>query len=170
MFQHLEVENRRDFQNLENFYYKCIYALVRTADGNPSVRSKLRHLNAKIVRLHAKKLQANTVDTDLVDNIPGETPTLYQIIRKHKRLPSRIVCSVRDNTGTIQTSTTGIATAFTTFFQKKCHHIDLDNECVAALAKLIRAELPPDMAYTYETPFTPEEIHQLQRDKQSPRM
>ena len=94
------------------------------------------------------------------DNIPGETPTLYQQIRKHKRRSSRLVRSVRDDTGTIQTSMTGIASAFTSFFQHKYRHIDPDNECVAALANLIRAELPQDVVYTYESPFVSEEIYQ----------
>jgi hypothetical protein len=91
MFQRLEVESRRDSQKLENFYYECIYALIRTADENPSVRSQLRHLNAKIVRIHANRMQDNIMYTDTVDNIPGETHTLYQIIRKHKRRSSRSV-------------------------------------------------------------------------------
>jgi hypothetical protein len=136
------------------------YTLSYTADENPNVRAELRHFNAKIVRLHAKRMQANIMDTDTVDNIPGETPTLYQIIRKHKRHSSRIVLSVRDNTGTIQTSTTGIATTFTSYFRQKYHCIDSDEKCAAALAKLIRAKLPPGMEHTYENPFTPEEIQQ----------
>jgi hypothetical protein len=54
---------------------------------------------------------------------------------------------------------TGIASAFTSFFQHKYHRIDLDNECVAALANLICAELPQDMVHTYESPFASEEIY-----------
>ena len=115
IFQRLEAERRRDIQTLENFYYDCIYALVSTADGNPSTSPALIHLNAKIIRLHAKRLQSSMSDTSPADNIPGETPTLYQLIRKHKRRSSRLVRSVRDDTGTIQTSMTGIASAFTSF-------------------------------------------------------
>jgi hypothetical protein len=54
MFQRIEAERRRDLQTLENFYYDFIYALMRTADINPSAISALHHLNSKIVRLHAK--------------------------------------------------------------------------------------------------------------------
>jgi hypothetical protein len=54
---------------------------------------------------------------------------------------------------------TGIASVFTSFFQRKYRRIDPDNECVAALANLIRAELPQDMVSTYASPITPEEIH-----------
>jgi len=63
MFQRLKTERRRDLQTLENFYYDYIYDLVSTADGNLSASPALRHLNAKIVRLHAKRLQSNMSDT-----------------------------------------------------------------------------------------------------------
>jgi hypothetical protein len=53
---------------------------------------------------------------------------------------------------------TGIASAFTSFFQHKCHRTDLD-ECVTALANLICAELPQDV-HIYESPFASEEIYQ----------
>jgi hypothetical protein len=53
---------------------------------------------------------------------------------------------------------TGIASVFTSFFQRKYRRIDPD-ECVAALANLIRAELPQDMVSTYASPITLEEIH-----------
>jgi hypothetical protein len=84
MFQRMEAERRRDLHILENFYYDCIYALVSLADGNPSTSPALRHLNTKIVRLHAKRLQSSMSDTAPADNIPGEMPTLYQLICKYK--------------------------------------------------------------------------------------
>jgi hypothetical protein len=58
-----------------------------------------------------------------------------------------MVRSFRDDTGTIQTSVMGIASVFTSF-QHKYRRIDPDKECVAALANLIRAELPQDMLST----------------------
>ena len=99
-------------------------------------------------------------DTFIADNVPGETPTLYQQIRKNKRRAARLIRSVRDDTGTIQTSTTGIASAFTTFFQHKYRRIDPDKENVDALTNLIRTEIPQDMVQTYESSFTCEEIYQ----------
>jgi hypothetical protein len=86
-------------------------------------------------------------------------PTFYQLLRKHKRRSARVVRIVRDETGTIQTSVTVIAYAFISFFQRKYRRIDPDNECVAALANLICAELPQDMVSSYASTITPEEIH-----------
>jgi hypothetical protein len=56
LFQRIEAERRRDLQTLEHFYYDCIYVLVRTVDENPGAIPTLHHLNAKIVRMHAKRL------------------------------------------------------------------------------------------------------------------
>jgi hypothetical protein len=159
MLQRIEAERRRDIQTVENFYYDCIYALVRTADINPSAIPALRHLNAKIIRLNAKRLQSNMTDITPADNIPGETPAFYQLIRKRKRQQARLIRSVRDETGTIQTSAAGIAFVFASFFQNRYRRIDPDNECVAAFTNLIRTELPQDMFSTYVSPITPEEIH-----------
>jgi endonuclease/exonuclease/phosphatase family metal-dependent hydrolase len=119
IFQRVEAERRLELQTLENVYCDCIYALVRTADINPSAIPALHHLNAKIVRLHAKRLQSSMTDTAPADNIPGATPNLYQLLRKHKRRSARLVRSDRDETGTIQTSVTGIASVFTSFIQHK---------------------------------------------------
>ena len=46
-----------------------------------------------------------------------------------------------------------------TSFQHKYRRIDPDKECVAALAKLIRDELPQDMVSTYASPITQEKIY-----------
>jgi hypothetical protein len=72
-------------------------------------------LCAKILQMHAKRVQSSVTDTAPADNIPGETPTFYQLIRGHKRRSSRMVRRHVD-TGTIQTSVTGIASEFTPFF------------------------------------------------------
>ena len=92
---------------------------MRTADTNPSAIPALHRLNAKIVRLYAKRLQSSMTDITSADNIPGETPTSYQLLRKHKRRSAGLIRSVRDETGTIQSSVTGIAFAFTSFFENK---------------------------------------------------
>ena len=89
-------------------------------------------------------------------DILGETPTLYQRLRKHKQRSVRLIRSVSDETGTIQTSVTGIALVFT-FFQHKYRRIDPDKESAAALANLIRAELPQDMVSTYASLIDPKE-------------
>ena len=81
-------------------------------------------------------------------DLSGEQPTLYKLICRHKWRATRLVRSVRDSDGIIQTSPAGIASVFTTFFQTKYNSIEADPVCVHALANMIRAELPPAMELT----------------------
>jgi hypothetical protein len=124
MFQRIEAERRHDLRALENFYYDGIYALVRAAGGNSRTSPVLRQCNTKIVQMHAKRLQSSVTDIAPADKIPGESPTLYQLIPRHKRRFSRMVRSVHDDTGTIQTSVTSIASVFISFFEHKYRRID----------------------------------------------
>jgi hypothetical protein len=160
-FQSMEAERRRYLRRLEDFYYECIYDLVRAADTNPDAIAAFHHFKAKLVRLHNTRHRISMLDTAAADNLPGESPTLYQLIRRHKPRATRIVRSVRDTDGAIQTSPAGIASAFITFFQVKYRKVNVDPECVNVFADLGCAEQPSSQMPTYETPFTLEEIHQV---------
>jgi hypothetical protein len=78
------------------------------------------------------------LDSADADNLPGETPTLYHLIRRHKRRTTRVVRSIRDTDGAIQTSPAGIASAFVTFFQVKYNTVNVDPECANVFANLVR--------------------------------
>jgi hypothetical protein len=158
MIQRIEADRKRDLRSIENFYYECIYDLLRTADTNPGAIVTLRQLKAKLIRLHTTRHRMTMLDTAPSDNFPGESPTLYQLIRRHKRRATRIVRSVRDTDGTIQTSPVGIATAFVTFFQEKYQAVNVDPESVQVFANLIRTDRSPSPVPTYESPFTLEEV------------
>jgi hypothetical protein len=82
----------------------------------------------------------NMLDTTASENLLGESPTLYQLIRRLKQRATRIVRSVRETDGTIQTSPAGIASAFVTFFQAKCRDVNVDPESVQVFANLDRTE------------------------------
>jgi hypothetical protein len=83
MFQSIDAERRRDLRHLEDFYYECIYDIVRTADTNPSAITALHQYKVKPVRLHTKRVQRSVMNISDADNIAGELPTLQQLIRKH---------------------------------------------------------------------------------------
>ena len=160
MFQSMEAESRRDLRRLEDFYYECIYDIIRAADRNPDTIASLHHFKAKLIRLHTKRFRMSMMDTADADILPGESPTLYQLIRRHKRQVTRIVRSVKDEHGVIQTSPAGVASAFVAFFQEKFRHVNVDPESVNVFANLVRAEQSSSPIPDYESPFTLEEIQQ----------
>jgi hypothetical protein len=97
-------------------------------------------------------------DTESSDLLSEEPPTLYQLIRRHKRNATRLVRSVRDGKGNIQTSPSGIAKTFTRFFQAKYAKIEVDPESVQTLATLIQTDGFQATGMEYEAPFTQSEI------------
>jgi hypothetical protein len=98
-------------------------------------------------------------DTEASDVLRGKHPTLYQLIRQHKRNATCLVRIVRDGEGNIRTYSSGIATAFTTFFQAKYANKNADPVSVQTPATLICTELPQDLELSYETPLTHTDIH-----------
>ena len=46
------VTRRRDRRSLENFYYEVIYNLLQTPADHATTAITLKHLKAKITRLH----------------------------------------------------------------------------------------------------------------------
>jgi hypothetical protein len=104
---------------------------------------------AKLVQLHTTRNRMNMLDTAASDNLHGESPTLYQLIIRHKRRANRIVRSVRDTDGTIQTSPAGIASAFVTSFQVKYRDVNVDPDSVQVFANFVRTEQSSSPVHTY---------------------
>jgi hypothetical protein len=89
MFQSIQDERRRDLRRLEDFYYECTYAILRAAGTKRSAIAALRHFKTKLLRLHTKRFRMSMLDTSAADNILGESPTLYELIRRHQRRNTR---------------------------------------------------------------------------------
>jgi hypothetical protein len=171
MFQSIDAERRRDLRHLEDFYYECIYGIVRTADTNPSAIAALHQFKAKLIRLHTRRLRRSVMDTSAADNIAGESPTLYQLIRKHQRRETRTIRSIRDKNGEIQTSPAGIATAFVDFFQAKYRNVEVDIGSVNVTADMVRAEPPtPCPPMTHYSPHKKYIRHLTQEGKTEPQV
>jgi hypothetical protein len=146
-------------RNGKFYYYACIYDIVSTADHHHGAIPALNHLRTKVVKLNWRRLETTMSDTEASDLLHGEHPTLYQLIRRHKRNATRLIRNMRDGNGNFQTSPSGIATAFTTFFQAKYTNIEADPVSVQTLATLICTETPRDTDLNNESPFTHTEIH-----------
>jgi hypothetical protein len=144
---------------MESFNYDCTYYIVRAAATRHGVIPAFNHLRAKIVKLNSRRLQSTMSDIETSDLLRGEPPTLYQFICRHKRNTTRLVRSVRNGKFIIQTSSTGIATDFITFIQRKHASIEAESDSVLTLVTSIRPGLPQDLEHSYEAPICQTEIH-----------
>jgi hypothetical protein len=129
-----EAARWRDFRQLENFCYECIYEIVKDRDNMHRAFSALNHMRAKIVQLNSRKLHMKLYDNEPSELNGGETPTLYQIVRRHKRTKNRLIRSVRDEEGNIQTSQLGIVATFLRFFRTKYENLATHQESTRTLA------------------------------------
>lgn len=139
---------------MENFYYECLYDILREADPNGANLPALKHNKAKIIKLHSIRMQTSLLDTTEADKLAGERPTLFHLIQMQKRRTARTIRSLRDGNGFIQTSPNGIALAFTTFILSKYDNIEIDAECVRALVDIVGIERPRLTRILWRTPLT----------------
>jgi hypothetical protein len=140
-----EQKNRfRDFLRMENFYYECIYELVTDRTDGHRVFTELKHLRAVLVQMTSRKLHAQLHDLEPYDLRDTENPTLFHLIRQRKREEARVIRSIRDEEGNIQTSQSEIAATFMRFFQKKYDRMVVDQDSVCMMASYIQS---PDSAW-----------------------
>ena len=83
---------------------------------NDQTLSALNRLKAKIVRLHSRRLQ-KILDNKDADRPYVDQPTIYYIFKTKRRRAKRTIYSLRDGTGQMRTTPSGIAQTLTTFLR-----------------------------------------------------
>ena len=106
------AERRRDFMRMENFYYECIYEVLRNNHPHDLKMTMLNRLKAKITTLRRTGLQRVMLDNVDPNRLEGEKPTLFHILQMRKRQEVGTIRSVQDEHGSTQTTTNGIMRAF----------------------------------------------------------
>jgi hypothetical protein len=85
-----EAERRRDRRRMENFYYECLYDVLRNAGTNGANLPALNRLKTNIERLHSQRTKTILIDNPNADRLEGGQRTIYQIIQIEKRSTARI--------------------------------------------------------------------------------
>ena len=88
-FQHEQAERRREQHMMENHLYECIYDVLQRDPSTQNIRPILNRLKAKIFRLHSIRMQRLLLDTEEVDRIESERPTLYHTLKMKRRHSQR---------------------------------------------------------------------------------
>jgi hypothetical protein len=82
------TNRRHDRQQLENFFNEAIYDILKEENLQESTYTNLRQLKEKIIRLYHEPKHSLHLDTEENDTIPGEVPSLYQLIKQRRRQES----------------------------------------------------------------------------------
>jgi arginine deiminase len=122
---------------MENFYYEVLYNLIRAQTDHATKATTLKHMKAKITRLHheeQKRLFLNNADRDRIDD---ESPSLYHSIRARKRQETRTVQTIQDRIGVIHTTMPDIKHTFKDYMQTKFDIISVDGESLRRLMEIV---------------------------------
>jgi hypothetical protein len=51
LFSNMGKERAQDYRHNENFYYECLYDLIRTYKNTPETNTKIKYYKAKLIQL-----------------------------------------------------------------------------------------------------------------------
>jgi hypothetical protein len=74
-----EAERRNNLRQMKNYFYACIYDIMRTSTPQEDKWPVLKRYKAKIVKLHTDRLNTVLLDNE-DDRIDGEEPTLFHVL------------------------------------------------------------------------------------------
>ena len=75
----------RDYKIMENHLYQCIYDILLSDIPEPATLPALQRYKAKIVRLHARRMEKVMLDNSVQDKMENEEPSLFHILKMVKR-------------------------------------------------------------------------------------
>ena len=133
---------RREVMQMENFYYACLYDIMRRPSPHEEKRSKHNHLKAKIVKLHTTKLEQGQVELRSPDIFQDERMSLYQLIKRRERRWKRQIVKVQDSEQGEITSARNILRVFSEQIRKKYSPIQVDENCVRRMLENNHGRLP----------------------------
>jgi hypothetical protein len=74
---------------MENRLYECIYDIICSNATNEEKLTTLKRYKAKLVRLHAHRMDSVMLDNNAHDKIEGEEPALFHILKQLDRREAR---------------------------------------------------------------------------------
>jgi hypothetical protein len=158
------VERKKDTNALENFYYESIYNIICAPMQHEVKAIHLRHLKAKITRLHHCENRKIPRFTDDGDCMKDEEPTLFQYIKAKKKNNALNIIQIKDIENQIQTAPMKILHAFAEYYRRKFETIPVQNESIQAMITAIPNTTSSDSHCTIDAPITINELKQSIRN------
>jgi hypothetical protein len=80
---------------MENNLYACIYDVLRSDTPDAAKLPALQRYKAKLIRLHARRIEGVKLDNNAHDKLDGEEPTLFHFLKQIRRREARTISSGR---------------------------------------------------------------------------
>ena len=152
------ARRRRNNLELGNFYHAALYDLLQSPPPHEDKIATNNHIKAKIVRLYAARLRHGNIELQDTDTLQTDRPTLYQLIRRRRRVQCTIT-SVHDPAGGIPTTTTkGIVIVFSTSLLLKYSPLRVPDESIRKMEEVGVSRLSEEWRNTLDGPLISDEL------------
>jgi hypothetical protein len=121
-------------------------------------RPALQTYKAKLVRLHASRRNKPLLDIQEHDRLDGEEPSLFHVLKMHKRRVTREIRKITDTQGNTHTTYRNIAATFVDHLYNKYEPIEVDGQSMATIEIFLPSASPTRYAALLEQPITSEEL------------
>jgi hypothetical protein len=138
--------------------YQCIYDVLRSDTPQVEKFLILKRYKAKIILLHARRREKLMLDTEAEDKMEGEEPTLFHILKQHKRREAREIRMVKGPQGNTYTLPQDIQNIFVSHLTQKYGPIEVDETRIAITKDAIPKTCPTLYAEQLERPIIYDEI------------
>jgi len=154
-----EQHERNKYYNImENHLYQCIYDILLSNIPEPAKPPALQRYKAKIVRLHARRMEKVMLDKNTQDKTKDKEPSLFHILKMVKRRETRVIRHVLDMQGNDVSGHRNVLKTFAKHLRQKYEPIEIDQTCVTRLQRVIPLTCPTKYAELLEQPITIEEL------------
>jgi hypothetical protein len=153
-----EGSKKMDDRSLENFYYACLYDLLKRPHHEEGIAA-VNHVKAKIVRLYSARLACGNVELQYPEALQKERTAHYCLTKRRQRRVQRTVTAVQEPaSGMLTTTTRGILTAFSSYLRLKYSPLPVDEGNIRQMAEAGLPRLSEDWRDTLDWPLTSEEL------------
>jgi len=113
----------------------------------------LKHLKAKITRLHHAELRRILLDNGEQDVLEGVEPSIYHIPKARKRQVARMVTKIMDNNGIEHATPTTILRTLTEYMRGKYDAMTVDDNRFRRLVGHVNNVLSQEANSALEAPL-----------------
>jgi hypothetical protein len=84
---------------MENFYYECLYDVLRDTTPHIAKSAVLKQLKAKSARLYPSRVQGVMIENEDQNMLLGKNPSLFHLLKMRKRGEARVIHKCRMGMG-----------------------------------------------------------------------
>jgi hypothetical protein len=137
-----QSDRNTDYKLMENHRYRCISDILHSDAPEAAKLRAFQRYKAKIVPLHAMRMEKVLLDNTAHDQMDGEEPTIFHILKMDKRRESRAIRHVQGQQGNIVTRHPDVLNTFVTHLRRKYGPIAINSSCVAKMHNAIQPTCP----------------------------